>query len=142
MFSDVAKYWKQYKTTKLIKVKRIASIWCQNDKNNSKLHTRSNYYQFASIWRQNNQKHWGTVAKHSKQRKTTKLIKLQWIDSIGCQNDQNNSKLQTRSNYEQFASIWRQNDKKVQWRRKIFKTMQNYITDQITMNCFYLMSKR
>ena len=112
MFSDVAKYWKQYKTTKLIKVKRIASIWCQNDKNNSKLHTRSNYYQFASIWRQNNQKHWGTVAKHSKQRKTTKLIKLQWIDSIGCQNDQNNSKLQTRSNYEQFASIWRQNDKK------------------------------
>ena len=112
MFSDVAKYWKQYKTTKLIKVKRIASIWCQNDKNNSKLHTRSNYYQFASIWRQNNQKHWGTVAKHSKQRKTTKLIKLQWIDSIGCQNDQNNSKLQTRSNYDQFASIWRQNDKK------------------------------
>ena len=142
MFSDVAKYWKQCKTTKLIKVKRIASIWCQNDKNNSKLQTRSNYYQFASIWRKNNQKHWGTVAKHSKQRKTTKLIKLQWIDSIGCQNDQNNSKLQTRSNYDQFASIWRQNDKKVQWRRKIFKTMQNYITDQITMNCFYLMSKR
>ena len=112
MFSDVAKYWKQCKTTKLIKVKRIASIWCQNDKNNSKLQTRSNYYQFASIWRKNNQKHWGTVAKHSKQRKTTKLIKLQWIDSIGCQNDQNNSKLQTRSNYDQFASIWRQNDKK------------------------------
>ena len=28
------------------------------------------------------------VAKHSKQRKTTKPIKLQWIASIGCQNDQ------------------------------------------------------
>ena len=157
MFSDVAKYWKQYKTTKLIKVKRIASIWCQNDKNNSKLHTRSNYYQFASIWRQNNQKHWGTVAKHSKQRKTTKLIKLQWIDSIGCQNDQNNSKLQTRSNYEQFASIWRQNDKKSSvtsqniqnnaklhnWSNynelllfdvKTIKTTQNYKRDQITIN--------
>ena len=27
-------------------------------------------------------------------------------------------------------------------RHKTFKTTQNYKTDQITMNCFYLMSKR
>ena len=32
--------------------------------------------------------------------------------------------------------------KKVEVRRKIFKTMQNYKTDQITINCFYLMWKR
>ena len=103
------KYWKQCKTTKLIKLEWIAYIWCQNDKNNSKLETRSNYDQFASIWRQNDQKHWGTVAKHSKQRKTTKLIKLQWIASICHQNNQkcwdtsqniqNNAKLRKWSNY-------------------------------------------
>ena len=54
-------------------------------------------------------KHWGTVAKHSKQRKTTKLIKLQWIASICHQNNQkcwdtsqniqNNAKLRKWSNY-------------------------------------------
>ena len=87
MLRYVAKHSKQRKTTKLIKLQWIASIWCQNDQNNSKLQTRSNYDQFASIWRQNNRKHWGTVAKHSKQRKTTTLIKLQWIASIWHQND-------------------------------------------------------
>ena len=140
--------------------------------NNSKLQTRSNYDQFPSIWRQNNQKHWGTFAKHSKQPKTTKLIKLQWIASIWCQNDQNNSKLQTRSNYDQFASIWRQNNQKhwgtvakhskqrkttklikLQWidiktihnveiRRKTFKTTQTNESDQIIVHCIDLTSKR
>ena len=172
MFSDVAKYSKQRKTTKLIKLQWIASIWRQNVQNNSKLQTRSNYDQFVSIWRQNNQKHWGTFAKHSKQRKTTKLIKLQWIASIWCQNDPNNSKLQTRSNYDQFASIWRQNNKKhwgtvakhskqrkttklikLQWidiktiqnveiRRKTFKTTQTNESDQIIVHCIDLTSKR
>ena len=107
------KHSKERKTTKLIKLQWIASIWCQNDKKNSKLHTRSNYDQFASIWRQNNQKHWGTVAKHSKQRKTTKLIKLQWI-----------------------ASIWLQNNP------KCWDTSQNYESDQINVHCIDLTSKR
>ena len=112
MFSDVTKHSKQRKTTKLIKLQWIASIWCPNDKNNSKLQTRSNYDQFASIWRQNDQKHWCTVAKHSEQRKTTKLIKLQWISSIWHQNNQkcwdtsqniqNNAKLQNWSNYNEL----------------------------------------
>ena len=59
------------------------------------------------------------MSKKSKERKTTKLrpkttkvIKLQWIGSIWCQNDQNNAKLQTRSNYDQFASIWHLNYQK------------------------------
>ena len=34
------------------------------------------------------------VAKHSKQSETTKVIKIQWLASIGCQNDQNEAKLQ------------------------------------------------
>ena len=34
------------------------------------------------------------VAKHLKQSETTKVIKIQWLASIGCQNDQNKPKLQ------------------------------------------------
>ena len=41
-----------------------------------------------------------------------------------------------------IASIWRQNDQNVELRRKTFKTKQNYKTDQITMNCIDLTSKR
>ena len=113
MFRDVTKHSKQRKTTKLIKLQWTASIWCQNDQNNSKLQTRSNYDQFSSIWRQNNKKHWGTVAKHSKQRKTTTLIKLQWI-----------------------ASIWLQNNP------KCWDTSQNYESDQIIVHCIDLTSKQ
>ena len=65
MLSYVAKHSKQRKTTKLVKLQWIASIWCQNDQKSQ------NY----------------------------KLIKLQWIASIWCQNDQNNAKLQKWSNY-------------------------------------------
>ena len=57
------------------------------------------------------------MSKHSKQLKTTKTIKLQWI-----------------------ASIWRHNDKNVELRRKTFKTTQNYKSNQITMTCIDLMS--
>ena len=58
------------------------------------------------------------MSKRSKQLKTTKTIKLQWI-----------------------ASIWRHNDKNVELRRNAFKTTQNYKSNQITMTCIYLMSK-
>ena len=40
------------------------------------------------------------------------MIKKQWLASIWWQNDQSNAKLQTRSNSDEFASIWRPNDKK------------------------------
>ena len=50
------------------------------------------------------------VAKHSKQRKTTKVIKLQRIASIWWQKHQTNAKLQKWSYYDEIASIWRQND--------------------------------
>ena len=140
------------------------------------------------------------VATHSKQRKTTKVIKLQWIASIWCQKHQTNAKLQKwsyfdelhrfdvktiktfelgrktfkttqnaklqkQSNKDQFASIWRQNDQKcwvtsqlIQNNAKLrkssnykelhrfdvknIKPTQNYKSDLISMNCIDLMSKR
>ena len=101
--------------TKVIKLQWLARL-CQNDQNNGKLQNRSNYNDLHRLYGQNDQnkaklQKWSKsndlhrfdvktikmlsyVAKHSKQRKTTKPIKLQWIASIGCQNDQNNAKLQ------------------------------------------------
>ena len=82
------------------------------------------------------------VAKHSKQRKTTKLVKLQWIASIWCQNgqkSQNYKRNQITINLHRFDV---KTIKNVEARRKTFKTTQNYKTDQITMNCIDLMSKR
>ena len=72
------------------------------------------------------------VAEHSKQRKTTKPIKLQWIASIGCQNDQNNGKLQNRSNYNELHRL----------DVKTIKTKLNYKSDQNPMTCIDLRSKR
>ena len=57
----------------------FASIWRQNDQNNTKLRSDQITIEFASIWRQNDLKMLRYVVKHSKQRKTTKVIKLQWI---------------------------------------------------------------
>ena len=119
----------------------FASISCQNDQNNSKLQKRSNYnelHRFDVITIKNvelrrnafkttqnyksNQITMNCIdfmSKRSKQLKTTKTIKLQWI-----------------------ASIWRHNDKNVELRRNAFKTTQNYKSNQITMTCIDFMSKR
>ena len=173
MLSYVANHSKQRKSTKVIEVQWIASIWCQNDKicwvtsqtipNTAKLQKWSNYDELdrfdvktiknvelrpkpfqttqtyksnqitmiASIWCQKHQttqnyksdqitrkcmdltskrtKMLSYVPNHSKQRKSTKFIKVQWIASIWCQKHQ---------------------------------TTQNYKSDQITMNCIDLTSKR
>ena len=82
------------------------------------------------------------VAKHSKQHKTTKPIKLQWIASIGCQNDQNKAKLQMWSKSNDLHQFDVKTIKNVELRRKTFKTTQNYKTYQFTMNCIDSMSKR
>ena len=52
------------------------------------------------------------MSKRSKQRKTTKVIKLPWLASIICQNDQNKAKPQKSIEIQWLASIWRQNDLK------------------------------
>ena len=46
---------------------------------------------------------------------------------------------QTRkwSKYNEFASIWRQNEQNDELRRKTFKTTQNYESDQIIMTSIW-----
>ena len=81
-------------------------------------------------------------------RKTTKVIKLS--NELHRLDRPKRSKTveytspnyKRRSNYDKFASIWRQNYQNVEVLRKTFKTTQNYKTDQITMNCIDLTSKR
>ena len=74
------------------------------------------------------------VAKHSKQHKTTKPIKLQWIASIGCQNDQNKAKLQM---WSKFNDLHRLDVKTNKTKLKL-----NYKSDQNSMTCIDWMSKR
>ena len=82
------------------------------------------------------------VAKHSKQRKTTKPIKLQWIASFGCQNVRNKAKLPKWSKSNDLHRFDVKTIKNVELRRKTFKTTQNYKTEQTTINCIDWMSKR
>ena len=109
MLSYVAKHSKQRKTTKPIKLQWIASIGCQNDQNKPKLQKWSESNDIGcqndqnkpklQKWSESNDlqvttiKKLSYVARHSKQRKTTKPIKVQLIASIGYQNDQNKAKL-------------------------------------------------
>ena len=82
------------------------------------------------------------VAKDSKQRKTTKPIKLQWIASFGCQNVRTKAKLQKWSKSNDLHRFDVKTIKNVELRRKTFKTTQNYKTEQTTINCIDWMSKR
>ena len=109
MLSYVAKHSKQRKTTKPIKLQWIASIGCQNDQNKPKLQKWSESNDIGcqndqnkpklQKWSESNDlqvttiKKLSYVARHSKQRKTTKPIKVQLIALIGYQNDQNKAKL-------------------------------------------------
>ena len=193
MLSYVPNHSKQRKSTKFIKVQWIASIWCQNDQkcwvtsqtipNTAKLQKWSNCDEVHGFDVKTN-KNVELVANHSKQRKSTKVIKVQWIASIWCQNDKKcwvtfqtirYSKTTKVIKLRWIASIWRKNDQKccvtsqtipntekpqkwsnydelhrfdvktiknVELRPKPFQTQQNYKSDQITMNWIDLTSKR
>ena len=52
------------------------------------------------------------------------------------------AKLQKSSNYNELHRFDVKTIKNVELHRKTFKTTQNYESDQITMNCIDLMSKR
>ena len=82
------------------------------------------------------------VAMHSKQHKTTKVIKLQWLASIWCQNDQNIAKLKKGPNYNELHQLDVETIKNVELRLKTFKPTQNCKTDQITITCINFKSKR
>ena len=110
MLSYVPNHSKQLKPTKVIKLQWIASIWCQK-------HQTTQNYKSDQITRKcmdltsKRTKMLSYVPNHSKQRKSTKFIKVQWIASIWCQNDQkcwvtsqtipNTAKLQKWSNYDE-----------------------------------------
>ena len=91
----------------------------QTVQNNAKLQKRSNYYEFASIWRQKDRKCWVTS-----------------------ENIQNNAILRKWSNYNELHRYDVKKIENVELRRKTFKTTQNLKSDQNTMNCFDLMTKR
>ena len=149
MLSYVPNHSKHSKTTKVIKLRWIASIWRQNDQkcwvtsqtiqNNSNLQKYSNY----------NELHRFDV-KNIKQRKTTKVIKLRRSAWIWRQNEQkcwvtsetiqNNANLQKLSKYNELHRFDVKTIKNVELRPKPFKTTQTYKSIQITMNCI-LMSK-
>ena len=127
MLCYVPNHSKHRKTTKVIKLRWIASMWRQTDK-----------------------KCWVTF-QTIRYSKTTKVIKLRWIASIWCQNDKicwvtsqtipNTAKLQKWSNYEEVHGFDVKTNKNVELRRKPFKTTQIYKIYQSTMNCIDLMSK-
>ena len=72
------------------------------------------------------------TSERSKQRKTTKVIKLRCNASIWRQNDQNNAKLQKWSNYNELHRF----DVKTIKNRKTTKVIK------LSMHCIDLMSKR
>ena len=147
----------------MIKLRWIASISCQNEQKcwvtsqtiqNTRKTTKVIKFTMNCIdLTSKRSKMFSYVPNHSKQRKSTKVIKLQWIASIWCQNDkkclvtsqtiQNTAKLQKWSNLRWIASIWRQNDKKMlSYVPNHSKQQRKYKSYQNTMNCIDLMSKR
>ena len=128
MLSYVAKHSKQRKTTKVIKIQWLASIWRQNKQ---KLWvTSQNIQNYANLrkWSNYNELHRFDV-------KT--IYNALWVTS---QNIQNYAKLRKSSNYNQLHRFDVNTIYNDQLRRKTFKITQNYESDQIIMNCIDLTS--
>ena len=91
------------------------------------------------------------VAKHSKLRKTTKVINLYWITSIWRQNEQkwwvtwqniqNNAKLRKWSNYNICIDLTSKRSTMMSYVANHSKPL-NYKSDQLILNCIGLTSKR
>ena len=161
MLSNVSKHSKQRKTTKLIKLQWIASIWCQNGQKSQnyerdqiimhcidltskrskklsyvpKLQKQSNSYQFASIWRQNDQKCWVTsqnILNNAKLQNWSNYNELHRFDVKTVKNRKTTKGIKLRSICIDLRSK----------RSKCWDTSQNYKSDQIITNCIDLTSKR
>ena len=152
MLSLVPKHSKQRKTTKPIKCNELHRLDVKTIKTKLNYKSDLNYKSHLNYKSDQNPMTCidlpskrsimlSLVSKHSKQRKTTKPIKLQWIASIGCQNNQNKAKLQKWSKLQRWS---KSNDlhrfdvktiKNVELRRKTFKTTQNYKNQSNAMNC-------
>ena len=106
----------------MIKIQWLASIWCQNDQSNAKLQTRSNYHEFASIWRPNDLKCWVTsqnIQNKAKLQKWSKYNDLHRFDVKTIKATQNSKRDQITMNLHRFDV---QTIKNVELRRKPFKT--------------------
>ena len=130
---NVALGRKPFKTTqnyKLIKIQWLASIWRQNKQ---KLWvTSQNIQNYANLrkWSNYNELHRFDV-------KT--IYNALWVTS---QNIQNYAKLRKSSNYNQLHRFDVKTIYNDELRRKTFKITQNYKSDQNTMTCIDLTSKR
>ena len=124
---------KSFKTTQNYKTHQmqwIASIGCKNDQNKAKLQkwSKSNdLHRFA--FKTINNVEFGP--KTFKTTQNYKTHQMQWIASIGCQNDQNKAKLQKWSKSNDLHRFDVKTIKNVELRRKTFKTTQNYKTHQM-----------
>ena len=131
MFSYVPNHSKQLKPTKVFKLQWTASIWCQ------KHQTTQNYKSDQITMKcmdltSKRTKMLSYIGNHSKQRKTTKVIKLRWIASIWRQNEQkccvtsetiqNNANLQKLSKYNELHRFDVKTIKNVELRPKPFQT--------------------
>ena len=88
MLSYFPNHSKQLKPTKVFKLQWTASIWCQ--KHQTTQNYKSNQITMKCMdLASKRTKIVSYVANHSKQRKSKKVIKIQWIASIWCQNDKN-----------------------------------------------------
>ena len=139
MSSFVTKHSKQRINQKWSKHNDFASIWCQNDQNNAKLPNRSNYDELHGFDVEL-EKMSSFVTKHSKQRKTPKVIKVQWlcIDLMAKWSKQRKTTKLIKLRW--IACIWRRIGKNVEFCHKTFKTTQNSKSDQNTMTWIDLMS--
>ena len=105
----------------MIKISWLASIWCQNDQSNAKLQTRSNYHEFASIWRPNDQKCWVTsqnIQNKAKLQKWSKYNDLHRFDVKTIKATKNSKRYQNTMNLRRFDV---QTIKNAELRRKPFK---------------------
>ena len=120
------------KLQKWSKYNDFASIWCQNDQNNAKLPKRSNDDELHAFDIEL-AKMSSFVTKHSKQRKTPKVIKVQWL-CIDLMSKWSKQRKTTKAiKWRWIASIWRRIGKNVEFCHKTFKTTQNSKSDQSTM---------
>ena len=127
------------KLQKWSKYNDFASIWCQNDQNNAKLPKRSNDDELHAFDVEL-AKMSSFVTKHSKQRKTPKVIKVQWlcIDLMSKWSKQRKTTKAIKLRW--IACIWRRIGKNVEFCHKTFKTTQNSKSDQNTMTWIDSMS--
>ena len=128
MLSYVANHSKQRKSKNVIKIQWIASIWCQNDKN---VELRPKSFETTQIYK-SYQSTMNCIDLMSKRLKMLSYVP----------NHSKHSKTTKWSNYDELHRFDVKTINNVELRPKPFEIQQNYKSNQNTMNCIDLMSKR